>query len=326
MVSIKDEVVDEITIKLIIRPNLNISDAGDPHLSQLKIEKTVSLNPKTLVKDVCRKVMEEYYLGNLVDDFQVFVQHSNLEYYHLSSFFPSMDAEIGSVGRLFGDRLTIKILIPVKSCGFIRMAIVDRVYENSIEYLLSKTGDVKSELQDTIIQYLINDCSIRYLPLETLLQMDEEITRALQPDVRSMSGDAVPPEDKDDSLKYAVVVGIAHEELGINIDDLQICSSGNSTLSPSKVNREEVPPSTRANRRRAIKYKEEEVAFLEDWYDTLGGTPPDDCILQELSNVLNAISGRSEPNKIAGRNVFNWWKRKRTRERKEFDSISKLIL
>uniref|UniRef100_A0A0K0FNF3 Homeobox domain-containing protein n=1 Tax=Strongyloides venezuelensis TaxID=75913 RepID=A0A0K0FNF3_STRVS len=330
-------VMDEVDINVIIRPNLSVLEASDPHLSQLKIEKTISLDTKTLVRDLCRKVVEEYYLENLVDDLQVYVKHPNLEYYHLSSFFPSMNGEIGYVSRLFGKKLTIKILVPVKSCGFIKMAIADRVYENSVQYLLSKTDDVKSQLPDINIQYLANEVngrSIRYLPLKTLLQMDEEITHALQSRVKSISRDGTPPLNKDDSINFPSLprdsidsyVGTAHEELGINIDELLVISGGSSTPSPSKEAHEKVPPSMRTNRRRAIRYKEEEVAFLEDWYESLGGTSPDDCVLQDLAYALNAISGRSEPNKIADRNIFNWWKRRRTRERKEYRLITKLFL
>ena len=84
-----------------------------------------------------------------------------------------------------------------------------------------------------------------------------------------------------------------------------IGSGGNSTSSPYNVDREEVPPGTIARRGRGIKFREEEVTFLEDWYELVERARPDDCVLQVIADACNSISSRSEPNIIAGKNVFN---------------------
>uniref|UniRef100_A0A0N5CHN4 DEK_C domain-containing protein n=1 Tax=Strongyloides papillosus TaxID=174720 RepID=A0A0N5CHN4_STREA len=123
---------DGIAIKVILKPILGLMDANDPQLSKLEIEKTITRNPRTLVKDLCKSVMEEYNLGNVGDDdFQVFVRHPNLEYNPFRTFFHDMNSPIGSVALLLEDTLTIKILISLKFCECIKMVKVDEVYEGS---------------------------------------------------------------------------------------------------------------------------------------------------------------------------------------------------
>uniref|UniRef100_A0A0N5BPK4 Homeobox domain-containing protein n=1 Tax=Strongyloides papillosus TaxID=174720 RepID=A0A0N5BPK4_STREA len=305
MSSSNSNMANEVVIKVIIKPNISFTDVSDSYLSQLKIEKTLSLDGKTLVNDLCKEIVEKCCLGHLVGHHQVFFQHSNLEYYPLHSYFPNMNAEIGSFCHLLEGILTVKILVPVESFGFIKMAKVDRVYDSLIKYLLSKMGDETSQSRDPLIQYITNvvkGCPIRQLPLETLIKVDEKLTHALQSSVRSMSEGVPQLPNKDNSLNLSSVPGNS------------IDNGGSSIPSLNEVDREEVPPGTIAKRRREIKFREEEVAFLEDWYELVEGARPDNCVLQVIADALNSISSRSEPNKIAGKNVFNWWKRRRNSE------------
>uniref|UniRef100_A0A0N5B2R5 FERM domain-containing protein n=1 Tax=Strongyloides papillosus TaxID=174720 RepID=A0A0N5B2R5_STREA len=76
-----------------------------------KLRETLTRNPRTLVKDLCKSVMEEYNLGHLADDFEVFVRYPNLEYYPFRTFFHDTNASVGSVAVLFEGILTIKKLI-----------------------------------------------------------------------------------------------------------------------------------------------------------------------------------------------------------------------
>uniref|UniRef100_A0A0K0G136 Homeobox domain-containing protein n=1 Tax=Strongyloides venezuelensis TaxID=75913 RepID=A0A0K0G136_STRVS len=296
---------DEVALKVIIKPNISFTDVSDQYLSQLKIEKTLSLDGKTVVNDLCKEVVEKCCLEHLVDHLQVFIRHPNQEFYPLCSYFPNMNAKIGSFCHLLEGSMTIKILVPVESFDFIEMTKADRVYESFIKYLLSKMGDNKSQSTDPVIQFVTNVvkcCPIRQLPLETLIQVDEKLTHALQSNVRSMSGDVAPPPDKDNNLNLS---SVARDT---------ICSGGNSSLSSYKVHPKKVPPVTIVRKHKEMKFKEEEVAFLEDWYELVGGARPDDCVLKIIVDALNSISGRSEPNKIASKNVFNWWKRRRNNE------------
>uniref|UniRef100_A0A0N5BA02 FERM domain-containing protein n=1 Tax=Strongyloides papillosus TaxID=174720 RepID=A0A0N5BA02_STREA len=104
---------DGVAMKVIIKPFLGFIEVRDPHLSELPIEKTLTLDPRTLVKDLCKSVMEGYNLGHGGGDFQVFIRHLNLEFYPFRTFFHDRNASIGSVAVLLEGVLTIKILIPL---------------------------------------------------------------------------------------------------------------------------------------------------------------------------------------------------------------------
>uniref|UniRef100_A0A0K0F5B4 SAWADEE domain-containing protein n=1 Tax=Strongyloides venezuelensis TaxID=75913 RepID=A0A0K0F5B4_STRVS len=210
----------------------------------------------------------------------VFIQHLNQEFYPLCSYFPNMNLEIGSFCHLLEGSLTVKILVPVESFDFIEMTKADRVYESFTKYSFSIMGDDKSQLTNPVIQYVTNVvkcCSIKKLPIETLTQVDEKLPHALQSSVRSMSGDVAPLPDKDNNLNLS---SVARDTI--------------------------VPPATIIRKRREMRFKEEEVAFLKDWYELVGGARPGDYLQEIIVDALNSISGYSESNKIAGKNVFNW--------------------
>uniref|UniRef100_A0A0N5CBB1 Chromo domain-containing protein n=1 Tax=Strongyloides papillosus TaxID=174720 RepID=A0A0N5CBB1_STREA len=61
---------DPITLKVIIRPSLDVFTLRDKSLSQLAIEKTLPLDPKTLIKDLCKKAMEKCNLEFFANDCQ----------------------------------------------------------------------------------------------------------------------------------------------------------------------------------------------------------------------------------------------------------------
>uniref|UniRef100_A0A0N5BEC9 Homeobox domain-containing protein n=1 Tax=Strongyloides papillosus TaxID=174720 RepID=A0A0N5BEC9_STREA len=312
----------EVTIKVIIRPSLGFMDARDPHLSQLAIAENVTLNPKILIKDLCKSVMEGYNLGHVANDFQVLVQHSNLEYYPLSTFFHDMNAKIGSVASRFEDILTIKIFVPLKFCEDIRMVKVEGVYKNIIKYLLSRVDDKEGQLPDSIIQYIRYEAegyTIKQLPLETLSKMYEGLAHALKSDVTSMSLNVALTPDRDNTLNFASVPrddsisprGVDSDTLKQCIDALDIIIGDGSPLSSSQENHDEVELGARSKKR--VKYsKEIELPILERWY---GSSCNHDY--GRYAEALNTISGRTGLDRLTPGNICSWFRRRRARDRRD---------
>uniref|UniRef100_A0A0N5C139 Non-specific serine/threonine protein kinase n=1 Tax=Strongyloides papillosus TaxID=174720 RepID=A0A0N5C139_STREA len=186
-----------MAIKVILKPILGLMDTRDAHSSELEIEKTLTLNPRTLVKDLCKSVMEGYNSGHVNDDFRVLACHSNFEFCPFRTFFHDTNAPIGSVAVLFEGMLTIKILIPLNlfydcDCNPNTMT-PDVVYEEFIKYMISRLGNNNSQVPDPIIQYVKNEMegrSFKQLPSETLSIMDRELTHARQWNITSMSRSA----------------------------------------------------------------------------------------------------------------------------------------
>uniref|UniRef100_A0A0N5CAW1 Homeobox domain-containing protein n=1 Tax=Strongyloides papillosus TaxID=174720 RepID=A0A0N5CAW1_STREA len=146
MSSSNTTMADGVAIKVIIKPVLGLMDASDQNSSELAIEKTLTLNPMTLVKDLCKSVMEGCNLGHLGDDFEAFIRHSNLEFYSFRTFFHDMNAPIGSVAVLFEDILTIKIFIPKNLfCECYNTMTINGMYESFIKYMISELSDNRNQ-------------------------------------------------------------------------------------------------------------------------------------------------------------------------------------
>uniref|UniRef100_A0A0K0FZY5 Homeobox domain-containing protein n=1 Tax=Strongyloides venezuelensis TaxID=75913 RepID=A0A0K0FZY5_STRVS len=315
---------DGVAITAIIKPILGFMEVKDNYISELAVEKTVTLSPRVLIKDLCRNVMEVYNLGHVADDFQVYIRHSNSEYYLLNTFFHDMNAEIGSVAPLFKDTLTIKIFVPLKFCECIKTVKADGVYENFIKYLISRMSDKKSQLRDEIIQYVRNEakgCPIRQLPLETLTKMDEKLTHALQLNVTSMSEIVSPTPQKDCSLSIASVPrdnsisprGVEPDDLKLCIDDLESIIGDSLTTSSSQENHKVVRLDAKPKKR--VKYdKKVELPILEKWYGSSSSYVHD---FTQYAEALNTVSGRIESNRLTSKNIRSWFERKRIRDKRD---------
>uniref|UniRef100_A0A0N5BC72 Homeobox domain-containing protein n=1 Tax=Strongyloides papillosus TaxID=174720 RepID=A0A0N5BC72_STREA len=146
MSSNNSTMVNGVAIKVIIKPTFGLMDVRYSHLSELAIEKTITPNPRTLVKDLCKSVMEGYNLGHVSDDFKAFIRHSNLEFYPFRTFFHDMKSPISSVAVVFEDILTIKIFIP-KNLFFecYNTITINGVYESFIKYMISELSDNRNQ-------------------------------------------------------------------------------------------------------------------------------------------------------------------------------------
>uniref|UniRef100_A0A0K0F211 Homeobox domain-containing protein n=1 Tax=Strongyloides venezuelensis TaxID=75913 RepID=A0A0K0F211_STRVS len=323
MSSNNSTMVGEVTIKVIIRPSLGFMDVKDPHLSKLSIEENITLNSRISIKDLSKSVMKRYNLGDVDNDFQVLVQHSNMEFYPLSSFFHDMNTKIGSVASQFGEIMTIKIFVPLKICEDIRIVKVEGVYKNIINYLLSRVDDKENQLPDAIIQYKryeAEGCPIRQLPLETLSRMDQELSHAFKSSVTSMSKNDALTSDKDNSLNFASVprddstspLDIDSGIFQYYISTLDSIIEDFSSSSSSEENQEEVQLDAR--RKRRVKYdKEIELPILERWYKSSSYTHD----FGRYAEAINTISGRTGLDRLNSENIRSWFRRRRARERKD---------
>uniref|UniRef100_A0A0N5C9B9 Homeobox domain-containing protein n=1 Tax=Strongyloides papillosus TaxID=174720 RepID=A0A0N5C9B9_STREA len=319
----KSTIADGVVIKAIIKPNLGFMEVKDTYISELAVERTVTLSPRVLIRDLCRSVMEVYNLGHMADDFQVYIRHPNLEFYLLNAFFNDMNAEIGSVAPLFKDALTIKIFVPLQFCECIKMVKADGVYENFIKYLISRVGGKESQLSDEIVQYVKKEakgCPIRQLPLEILTKMDEKLTHALQSNVTSMSEVVPPTPQRNHSLSFASVPrdnsisprGVEPDDLKLCINDLESIIGDGLTTSSSQENHAEIHLGARPKKR--VKYdKKVELPILERWYN--GSSYTHD--FARYAEALNIVSGRLESDRLTSKNIRTWFERKRVRDRRD---------
>uniref|UniRef100_A0A0N5C369 MAGE domain-containing protein n=1 Tax=Strongyloides papillosus TaxID=174720 RepID=A0A0N5C369_STREA len=292
-----------VAIKVIIKPILGLMDASHPQLSKLEIEKTITRNPTTLVKDLCKSVMEEYNLGHLSDDFEVFVRYPNSEYYPLGTFLHDRNASIGSVAVLLEGILTIKILVPLNlfyDCNPNTMT-PDVVYEKFIKYMISRLGNNNSQVPDPIIQYVRNEMegrSFEQLPLETLFKMDRELTHARQWNITSMSRNLSQAPER--SLNFASdPKDISSSSGGVGSDVFQECIAvldsiidGGSSTTSSHKGRKEVQQGGRP-KERIIYDKEIGLSMLKGSYKSSYA-----CDFGRYAEALDDISAR------IGKNYF----------------------
>uniref|UniRef100_A0A0N5BRD2 Homeobox domain-containing protein n=1 Tax=Strongyloides papillosus TaxID=174720 RepID=A0A0N5BRD2_STREA len=185
------DIVSTVTVEMVIKPNLSPMEVGDLYLSGLTIAKAVALDPTTLAKDFFKKLMEEYGSEHAGNNFQVFIQNSNLEYYPLDSFFSDMNVGIASICPLLGNVLKAKIFAPLIFFDCIKMMKAIEVYGNLTNYLLSKMDRENGQIPDPVIQVgvanEIKSRPIRQHTMEALSQMHDKITHTIQSNIEGMS-------------------------------------------------------------------------------------------------------------------------------------------
>uniref|UniRef100_A0A0N5BTI6 Homeobox domain-containing protein n=1 Tax=Strongyloides papillosus TaxID=174720 RepID=A0A0N5BTI6_STREA len=317
--------MDITIVKVIVKPSINITSGNYSTLSQQTIEKDIALDSRILVKDLCRQIMEKIGLQDLVNQSQAFIQHSNLEYYPLSSFVPDMNIKIGSVTPLLKSELVVKILVPLKSDDFVKMEEVNVLCRKLIQYLLSEVPDVENHLPSAIIQARRNCQSIRQFPLETLIQMNEEIigsmNRSTTPTSNAGQNSSLFSTPRMYSNSFdarARYHGVMFNDMEKSFCNLPVFSGGNSYPKSFQVSHEKVSQGTTPYVCRVIRYnKEVEVPILEQWYKTLAGASPTYFDFQNYASALNILSFRDDHNKITAKNIHGWYKRRKASERKE---------
>uniref|UniRef100_A0A0K0EZF2 Homeobox domain-containing protein n=1 Tax=Strongyloides venezuelensis TaxID=75913 RepID=A0A0K0EZF2_STRVS len=322
--------MDVLIIKVIIRPSLDIIGGSILNLSHISIEKKIALDPKILIKDLCRKIMEKMDLGDLADQSQAFIQHSNMEYYPLKSLCPNINTEIGSVSTLFNQKLAVEILVPLRFKDIIKLQEIDVIYRNLFQYLLLKVPEIEDHIPDAVDKYFNDEGkgnpSLREVSLKTLLRINEEIIHAIKLYIGSMDEipTPTPGEGRDSGISsISCEVDVRnHDSVDSGKDsnggETPVLDDGNSNPMESQGNQEEVPSDTKPNKSRAVRFnKDTELPILENWYKILRGMPPVDCDFQNYASALNIISMRKDPNMITPDNISNWYKRKRQNERRQ---------
>uniref|UniRef100_A0A0N5BTI9 Homeobox domain-containing protein n=1 Tax=Strongyloides papillosus TaxID=174720 RepID=A0A0N5BTI9_STREA len=296
----------------------------------------MALDPKILMKDLCRKIMEKMDLGDLADQSQAFIQHSNMEYYPLNLLCPNINTEIRSVSTLLNHKLAVEILVPLRFEDFIKLQEIDIIYRNLFQYLLLKIPEVEDHIPDAVNKY-INDegkenSSLREVSLKTLLRINEEIIHAIKSHIGSM--DEIPTPTSDGShdsnlLSSPRMPSISseadvhhHDAVGSgtdsNVGETPVLDGGNSNPGESQGNHEGVLPGTGSKKCRAIRFdKDTELPILEQWYKSLEGKTPSDSDFQKYASALNIIGMRKDPNMLTSDNISSWYKRRKQNERRQ---------
>uniref|UniRef100_A0A0N5BTI8 Homeobox domain-containing protein n=1 Tax=Strongyloides papillosus TaxID=174720 RepID=A0A0N5BTI8_STREA len=325
--------MDAIIVKVTIRPSLDIIGGRASNPFHEKIEE-MALDPKILMKDLCRKIMEKMGLEDLADQSQAFIQHSNMEYYPLNIAYPDMNVKIGSACPLVNQKLTVEILVPLRFEDLIKAKEIDIIYRNLFQYLLLKIPDIENQIPDVYFKDEGKGYpSMRYFPLNTLLQMNEEITNAIKLHIGSMSRSPTPTSNGDDNsnllpaprmTSISSEIDVRHNDVvgsGIdnnNVGELSVFNGDNSTSQASQGNHEGVSPGTGSKKCRAIRFdKDTELPILERWYKSLEGKTPPDSDFQKYASALNILSMRSEPNRLTSDNIIGWYKRGKYNGRKQ---------
>uniref|UniRef100_A0A0N5BTI7 Uncharacterized protein n=1 Tax=Strongyloides papillosus TaxID=174720 RepID=A0A0N5BTI7_STREA len=323
--------MDITIVKVIVKPSVSIISENDANLSQLAIEKYVALDSRIFVKDLCRKIMEKIGLQDLVNQSHAFIQHSNLEYYPLNSFIPDMNVDIGSISPLLKNKLTVKLLVPLKSDDFVKMEEVNILCRNLLQYLFLKIPEIGNHIPDVIYQYIKDEgrnChSIRQFPLETLIQMNEEnigsinrsntFTSNAGQNSSLFSTPRMYSNSFDCKTRYH---GVMFSEMGNSLGNLQEFSGGNSYPGLFQVNHDRLSSGNRPDANRSIIYnKDVELPILQQWYKSLGGSPPTNSDLQNHAFALNILSSRSDPNKLTADDILDWYKKRQACEGRQMD-------
>uniref|UniRef100_A0A0N5CA26 Homeobox domain-containing protein n=1 Tax=Strongyloides papillosus TaxID=174720 RepID=A0A0N5CA26_STREA len=291
-------VKDLVTIKVAIQQCFDSTSV---------IEKTVTLDPNTVLRDVRREVMKEYDLPERLADsfdcklssykfmlFSVSILVSDMNIGSLNtvgSLFPSANSEMNTVSQLFERKPIVKIFLPPAWYNHVKIRDENRICKRLLQHVVSKIGNGGSQSTNTVIRYIANEtisCPMSQLPYKTFLRMDKEMDREAESNVRSMDENAAP------------ILGGG--ESNVDIDD-----SGVFTDQSNQV----MDQNQRTTR---IRFREEEIPLLERWYREKGGELPNDEELQLYTHQLNNVYNRSGNKKITEKKVFRWFSKKKYRK------------
>uniref|UniRef100_A0A0K0F374 Homeobox domain-containing protein n=1 Tax=Strongyloides venezuelensis TaxID=75913 RepID=A0A0K0F374_STRVS len=321
--------MQNIPIKVIVKRVINVQNSSDSFAFEAENERIVFINPGTLIKDVCREIMNKIGLDHLINNSQAYIQFPGPRYFTFESFFTNLDANIGIVKSLFGEALVVRISSIGDAKDFSDLDMKKSVCSNLIQLLLKKYPSMTQYIENPDVLDIINSLNTTSdikIPYQTIFNInrgleDELISTNLNeirpssyfrnseqpPTPSSLTGDLNPQKPKEE---------LSPDNGSIIKTILQNISSQQGYMKSI------LTPGSRQHyysRCRVSFDPTKETPILEKWYEE--NKTPTSFQLQHYANHLNEMSNRTPNARITSHNVKIWFKNRRAKENR----VSKLL-
>ncbi|CEF62144.1 Homeobox domain and Homeodomain-like-containing protein [Strongyloides ratti] len=334
--------------KFIIKPLLSIQSFGENFCFETEIERIVTINCNSMLQDVCNDVLKDIGLGHLSHLAKVSIKTYDSKYLTLNSFVPNLVLSIGTLKPIFGNFITIQIVVNGKVDDFSQYELEKTLCCNLLQLIIKKYSSIKDSIADINIKDIIGkleENSTTKLPYEYL----HSINKLVRDQLISLT------KNKGELLKNEVSIN----DEKVNKPELETFQKFNNEFSPNlntssknlesideskKVNNNEeaqlfnlplslnptffelmktsplkvvvpeklsINSSFIRNRSRITFDQNIETPILEKWFSIT--RKPNSFQVQQIADHLNNITNRPDDLKITIQNVKIWFKNRRAK-------------